>query len=365
MLVMCGSPLTGCLEDFDLSAGRDTGSTPALESRSSWVARPDPVLPAGHGRERGLWNDPSVLKLGSQYVMYMTSSIDEPFEAPIVPFRAVSSDGIDWQLEPEEPLLHPRGTPFEKIETPSVVRFNGRYHMYYTGIYTPGTVPSMAIGHAVSTDGIHWEDDKQAVLTATGNVQEWNGYLVAEPGALVRDDLIYVYFTAMGARPSGRPPQLQTIGVVTSRDGVNFDEPRMVLEQSPAYPASQGYVGYSTPSAVVIDGEVHLFHDVARFVENGNPQWQQVAIQHAVSRDGITDFRQDDAPLLVRKDLHWTSGEILAPSVLVDGDRLKMWFAGHVTYPELVPFINRGLRGNEFGIGYATLDLTSLRATTD
>lgn len=35
---------------------------------------------------------------------------------------------------------------------------------YYSGVYPAGDVPSMAIGHAVSEDGITWVNDKKPVL---------------------------------------------------------------------------------------------------------------------------------------------------------------------------------------------------------
>jgi hypothetical protein len=233
--------------------------------------------------------------------------------------------------------------------------------MFYTGVFKPGAVPSMAIGHAVSKDGINWVDDRRAVLEATGKLEDWNGFLVGEPGAVVYKGKIYVYFTAMGARPGGEPPQLQTIGLATTRDGRVFDKPRVVLAQADFYPPSQGFVGYSTPAAAVSEGSVHLFYDVAAFVESGNPQWQQVALHHAVSDDGETNFRQDSGPLLVREDFHWTSGEILGPAALIDGDRVKIWFSGHVSYGELAPLVNRGYRGKEFGVGFASIDLAAFK----
>ena len=236
--------------------------------------------------------------------------------------------------------------------------------MYYTGVYEKGKVPSMAIGHAVSADGIKWQD-KGTILEATGNVEDWNGFLVAEPGAVVYRDRIYLYFTAMAARPGGNPPQLQTIGLATSADGHEFDTPRRILSQSENYPPTRGFVGYSTPAAFVLNGRVHLFHDVAAFVAGGNPEWMQVALQHAVSEDGETNFVQDDKPLLVREDFHFTSGEILGPAALVDGDRVRIWFSGHVTYGELLPFVIRGYKGNEFGIGHAYVTLETFLKEQD
>jgi hypothetical protein len=329
-----------------------------ISGQSGWRLHADnPVIKAGDFRNKGLWNDPSVLRENGRYIMYLTTSVQEPFQPPVLPFRAVSPDALQWRLEPDVPLLSPAGTPFVSLETPSVVVFHGQYHMYLTGIYPAGTVPPMALCHAVSADGITWTLDPQPLLTATGNVEDWNGYLVGEPGAVVVDDRIFLYFSAVGARPGGVPPQSQTIGLVTSQDGVNFDLPRIVLRQADTYPPEKGFVGYSSPSAFVLDDGIHLVVSVAAYQKNANPEWQQVALQHAVSPNGETGFVQAPQPVFTRNDFSWTSGEILAPAALVDEGKVKLWFAGHVAVNELAPLIHRGFKGPEFGIGLATIDI--------
>ena len=329
-----------------------------------WKPHPgNPVLKAGDLRDKGLWNDPSVLKVGDTYVMYMTSSVEEPFKPPVLPFRAVSRNGVDWRLDPPRPLMDASGTPFTSLETPSVVHFRGRYHMYYSGIHPAGHVPMMEIGHATSPDGIHWTKDPRPVITSSGKPAEWTGFLVGEPGAIVYKDRIHVYFTAMGARPSGNPPQLQTIGLAISSDGTTFDTPRPVLEQSALYPAHRGFPGYSTPSALVDGDTVHLFYDVVHFDKNANPTWRQVALHHAVSRDGGLTFRELGGPLLRRDDSDWSArGEVHGPTALIEGGEVKVWFGGHAGYDTLGNMIRRGFKGREFGIGLVTTDLANLRS---
>jgi len=347
--------LTGCQSDADTN---NTDAIAGYSSQQKWAmgALPQPVLNAGDEREVGLWNDPSVIKVDDEYVMYLSTSVDEPFVPPILPFRAVSKNGIDWTLSPNRPLLSAEKTPFENNETPNVIRYKGQYHMYYTGVYPAGDIPSMAIGHAVSEDGITWVNDNQAILEATGDHREWNGYLVAEPGAVVFNDTIYLYYTAMGSRPGNNPPQLQSIGLVTSTDGRTFGNQQKVLAQSATYPPEKGFVGYSTPAALVHDEKIHLVYDIAAYGEHNEPQWAQLAIHHAMSRDGI-NFEEDELPMLTRNDFSWTSGEIIGPTMLIDDDKVKLWFHGHVSYVELAPFILRGMKGPEYGIGYAEIPL--------
>ena len=220
----------------------------------------------------------------------------------------------------------------------------------------------MSIGHASSSDGIHWSVSPAPVLTATGRPSDWNGVLVAEPGAVVHNDRILVYFSALAARPGGRPPQLQTIGLAVTADGEHFSTPVQVMGQSALYPPEMGYAGYSTPAAYEANGQIHLVYDVALFKDHGNPDWQQVALHHAVATgDGETEFVQDPAPIFTRDDFPWASGEILAPAALVDDGRVKLWFAGHVPPAELGPLIRNGFAGPDFGIGYAEKSLTAFQ----
>jgi predicted GH43/DUF377 family glycosyl hydrolase len=279
-----------------------------------------------------LWNDPSVLKQGDTFIMYVTSNIDGAWEN-VVPFRATSRDGKNWMIETNNPLL-PLGKSGafdeKKVETPSVVYYKGKYHMYYTGVSREGLRGSLAIGYATSKDGIHWTKitEKKPLLAPTGNpARDWNGYHVAEPGAVVFKDKIYLFFHASGARKGGvKPANKSVIGLAISDDGLHFSDPVQVLEQGSVYPvtAPEKYLGYSTPSALAMGGRLHLFYDVIA----SKPRWEQVAIHHAVSSDGYR-WKEDEKPLLHKRDFSWTGDEIRAPSAVLDGSIVRLWFAGH------------------------------------
>src|SRR5258708_16813803 len=97
-----------------LAIGALAASVAACDAEPSRSERPDripsqdgwtqplanPVIKAGDLRKQGLWNDPSVLKENGLYVMYMTTSIEEPFKPPIVPFPPPSPAGPSWKLDP-------------------------------------------------------------------------------------------------------------------------------------------------------------------------------------------------------------------------------------------------------------------------
>ncbi len=186
--------------------------------------------------------------------------------------------------------------------------------------------------------------------------------LVGEPGAIVHDDEMFVYFSAVGARVGGKPAQDQTIGLAKTSDGEHFSASFKVLAQSSLYPAADGFAGYSTPAAFQLDGRIHLLYDVVLSRPDTHPEWQQVALHHAVSSTGGQGgFVQDDRPILTRYDMPWTSGEVLAPTALVEDGQIKMWFAGHVAVSALGPLVRRDFAGPEFGIGYATRSASFFR----
>ncbi len=89
-----------------------------------------------------------------------------------------------------------------------------------------------------------------------------------------------------------------------------------------------------------------------------------MAIHHARSRDGSPPFDEDRAPVVTRDSARWTGGEILAPAPLVDDGMLKLWFGGHVRQAALAPLIKRGLKGPEFGIGFAAMPLDRFERAT-
>lgn len=330
----------------------------------AWQQHPNnPIIKMGDLRKHSNWNDPSVLNEGREYVMYMTTTRGKPFETPVLPFRAVSKDGLNWTLSPKKALLSNEGTDYAKIETPSVVKFRGKYHMFFTGVYEEGSLPAMSIGHATSLDGKKWtlSNRGEPVLQATGNLADWNGYAVAEPGAIVYQDKIYVYYGATGGRPSGNPPQLQVIALAITTDGVNYSQPLSVLRQCPLqYPPEKGYCGYSTPAALVIDGNIHLFYAVAQFRKHANPDWAQVALHHAKSMNGGTQFVQDDLAVMRRGQHAWLETEVRSPSLLLEGDTLKMWYAGHGEMSRVMHDMLKVGKGNLFGIGYATIEKSQL-----
>lgn len=294
-----------------------------------------------------IWNDPSIIRNGETYTMWLGGGKLSDRGKDVKVYMATSPDGLQWQINPE-PLVVPgaKGEFDEKgIETPSVVKVGGIFHMYYTGAnFTDSHMGRFSIGHATSTDGIHWKKDpNNPAIPRTfngegpgeGRPNAWGWLSVAEPGVVYHkgQKKFYVYYVASKLRKddfTGAEPKTQMgIMVATSTDGSHFTtHPAPVLIQTANYPHEQGYYGYSTPSAFIDkEGRFHLFYDAARYVSPGQ-SFLQVALVHAVSDDGF-HFKEMDTNIVTIAQGGWMRQEVRAPFPIEDEHgRLRLYFAG-------------------------------------
>jgi len=96
-----------------------------------------------------------------QYTRYWLTGVNE------VTMLAISDDGVHWTRYGDAPVLQPAGgtTAWDAqyAYVRAVVLVDGTYHAWYSG----GIADSNdGIGHAFSTDGIHWTKADQPVLHA-------------------------------------------------------------------------------------------------------------------------------------------------------------------------------------------------------
>jgi len=319
--------------------GGSTGSPgPTVDASkitpACFVGGTSPELVIGSGFPGADWNDPHVLKVGAQYWMYASSNLGFPPTpaSPVQIYRFTSSDATSWTLDPATPVLTVAAGQWDEggNETPAVVFFGGKYHMFWTGYPDPWPAldaTHFRIGHATSADGIAWTTDFSFLLGPSGT-NDFAQFIVGEPGPVVFNNTLYLYFTAVGVDSTLVPPAgLQVVGVRTSTDGIIWSAPALAFKPDQrVYPRTSNWVGYSTPNAVVIDGKVHVFVDVAN--DHGNNTWTQQALHHATSADGISGWTQDPAPIRSRTDFTWTQREIRSPSAFLDGTTLRLYFAG-------------------------------------
>lgn len=327
----------------------------------------EPILEYGDGIASSPWNDPTILKEGDQYMMYI-SGVEGGilFTDELATYRWVSDDGYSWTLSPNTPVLVAEaGTFYEGgVETPSVVKHNGVYHMYNT-CYTENVPSDFKISHATSDDGLTWVVDADPFFAPAGD--NWNDEIVAEPGAMIKDDTIFVFFTAIGSVGT------QTIGLAKTMDGSTIlDTMNLVSIPRDVYPQEELYVGLSTPSATMVGDTIYLFTDVAQTVLG---RWTQVALHQFKSYGNLSKWYYDPHPIHVMEDFDWTHGnylsEIRSITPLWDGDKLRIWYAGnhladvntstndttyHVYFEDGIMHANPG----KWGIGTSEFDFRSV-----
>jgi len=298
-----------------------------------------------------VWNDPWVQKEGGTYRMWISNGAG-PNGVSI--YEATSPDGASWALASalDSPRLAPGPDAYDavSVETPSVVKLGSTYHMFWTAV-PDSTLIHYTVGHATSTDGVTWTKDAQPLITRPSDPADWGGLGVAEPGAVVVGDTLYLYFAMVrcrngfnGTSCNGPEPIAERgIGLVTSTDGVTFTPANNpVVTQSATYAASLGYEGYSTPAPMARGGKIYLFYDLV----HQEPEFRQVGLAYSVSDDGVT-FTEAGTDIVVRDPQGWTAFEVRAPTAVDEGDHVSLWFAGNSGN-------NPQASGFAIGIGRAT-----------
>lgn len=103
--------------------------------------------------------------------------------------HATSNDGISWQREAGIPIIADLLGTDECQALPTVIHFDGAYHMFFCfreafGFRT-GLGRGYRIGHAVSVDLRHWRRDEPMFLPEVGN--EWDSNMQCYPHAFILD----------------------------------------------------------------------------------------------------------------------------------------------------------------------------------
>jgi len=232
---------------------------------------------------------------------------------------ATSEDGLHWRKQGIV-LRAPVGSYIAANGT--ALSHQGQYWYWYES----GNKDHLRISLARSADARAWQTEAAPVLDV-GPSGAWDERAVADPYAIRIGEYFYLYY--LGQDRAVR----QRIGVARSSDGVHWEK----LRANPVVEMDEDEAGIGEPAVWQSHGFYWMLYTVRDFAENRY-------LRLARSTDGVRWTRL--APRY-RGTQSWNSIVICDPTVVVDGDVVKVWFGGgDVASPD------ENLHGQ---IGFATL----------
>ncbi|RKR76443.1 family 43 glycosylhydrolase [Frondihabitans australicus] len=206
-----------------------------------------------------------------------------------------------------------RGRPYAK--DPSVIRFGGRYLMYFSLPSPSDDEPAgWSVGIAESRDLVSW-----STVAALAPFGDYDATGAAAPGAIVIDGRVHLFFQTYG---QGR---LDALCHAVSDDGLMFE----ANPENPVFrPEGDWTCGRAIDADLVDTGEHVLLAWVTR---DPDMRIQMIGTSRA-SRDST--FGRDaweqlsvDGPALA-PELEWEEECVEAPTLRWDGSTFTMFYAG-------------------------------------
>lgn len=297
--------LAGCGRYADFTLPRlSGGSAPAL---SRFSPEPDPVI------ARDAFHDALNPSVAGKVNLY--SVFDGQWHTAL----AVTDDFVHWRKEG----IVLRAEPGSYIAANGSALLDRGQYWYW---YETGTKDRLRIALARSADARSWRKEASPVLD-TGPAGSWDERAVADPYVLRAGGAFYMYY--LGQDRAVR----QRIGVARSTDGVRWEK----LRSNPVLEMDSDEAGIGEPAAWPYQGFYWMLYTVRDFNENRY-------LRLARSTDGVHWTRLEAQ---FRGTQAWDSKVVCDPTVVVEGDRILVWFGGgDVASPD------ENLHGQ---IGFATL----------
>lgn len=258
--------------------------------------------------------DPAVVRFGGRYLLYYSRSPSGGARGWDIGI-AVSDDLDSWERIGTVPLTQP--CEANGICAPGAIVLDGRLHLFYQSY---GNGPKDAICHAVSDDGVHFEKDPtNPVFAPTG---DWNNGRAIDADLLAHNDTLYLYFATRDPRGE---VQMQGVATAPLDSAFSRQDWTQACDASILRPELDWERSCIEAAATCEhDGRLYLF-----YAGGYNNEPQQIGC--AVSDDGITWTRLSDRPILPNgAPGSWNSSESGHPYVFVDDDgRTHLFFQGN------------------------------------
>jgi len=298
----------------------------------------DPVLspgPAGSWDSWGVYA-PFVLRHGDTLKMWYSGVKSGDLHQS---GYAISFDGIDWQRDTLNPVLHvgTSGSWDAALAVhPYIIVDDTTYHMWYGGTDNPANT-AFSIGYATSTDGIKWaKADSVNPVLDLGDPGEWDSATLAGHSYYFDGETFHMWY----AGSDNLDYTGTCIGYATSSDGIHWEK----YSGNPVFCGlgSWDSQGALTPRVIVDESGYKMWYS------GNNGSYGRIG--YATSPDGIVwaPSPSDDFVLDFGDSGQWDDRGVQHPHVILDDTTYHMWYSGF-----------RSDTGNR--IGHATASPTSIK----
>ncbi len=199
---------------------------------------------------------------------------------------ATSSDGINWQLGSNTPVLTPENSyswDSHSVGAPRVIKDGNEFKMYYCGF--ADEYGYWNIGFAASSDGINWAKHGDPVIYA-----DYNEFQIVPSDIIKINDTYFLYYTE-------RHTPYYSISLATSSDGITWAK----SNNNPILTATENWEGTGVLYCSVIfdNNQYKMIYGI----------YQSTGFGMAYSNDGINWTKDSNNPFFRFSDVHnnWCS----------------------------------------------------------
>lgn len=266
--------------------------------------------------------DPSVIKFGGRYLMYYSVSAWPKDRAPAGAKKGwaigIAQSKDLCEWKKVGEILPEQACEQNGLVNGRVILLNGKLHLFYNSY---GNAKNDAICHATSEDGLKWtRNPTNPIVRAQG---DWNSGRGIDCDVLEHGDKLRLYYAT-------RDPSMKIQLLIVAEAPIQSDFSREQWKQLGDGPVMKPELPWETkcieaPSLVKREGKIYLFYGGGY---NNDPQ----QIGCAVSEDGLKFTRLFvEKPLLPNgKPGEWNSSESGHPGIFVDDDgEMYMFFQGN------------------------------------
>lgn len=299
---------------------------------SKWVQLPDPIFTGQYLCA----SDPVIIKEGTLYRMLYTG-LNVWSDRTII-CEAISHDGFQWTNVPTgNPLLEgvvlagETGDWDENMETNYTLFHDNEYLMYYMGYADegqppyPGAEPYKGIpgylGLARSVDGVHFERHGDPVMYPTPEGCDEDA--IVSPVVIPLEQGFFMLYAGHRYSLTVEPSGVFLCGAV-SLDGeywIKLEEPIM----GPSDKHEWFSWGPAEPD-LILGPDHHWYLFFTGFQEEGDLESHVIGIARAPSLLGPWTLNPE--PILTPQHGTFCDGGVLAPHVMIEGNRVRMWHLG-------------------------------------